>query len=228
MPILASTLAIKTTMHASLPVIWGPDERGIVKLGHKMRGENFYAEDSHGVSFCVNATSRINKNSKCEKINTLFDLGFENPKILEGFFLLIEAKHKAEQSNKFDWMAATCRYDLQPLEIQRSIDKIISTVSASTAIVSQPKLIDQIETSINSKPDLIITDDVSFTVAPAGSESSKVSIQNAFLSQILRAVAKEHNVHISQVAAACVKYCIANDSILFRMKFNTQSPVQAK
>jgi len=213
-----------------LPVAWGPETRGQVRLGHKMQGENFYAEDAHGISFCVNATSKRNKSTRCEKINALFDLGFQNPGLLNNFSLLIEAIHPAEHSPNFDWMAVSCRYDLQPPETQESIDKILSTASAckSAAIVHQPEIIDQIETCIDNDPGIIIKDDCSFTVAPVGAESSKISIQNAFLSQILRAVAKEHNVHISQVAAACVKYCIANDSILFRMKFDAKSPAQVK
>jgi hypothetical protein len=214
---------------------WRPTARGVVKIFEKMNGENFYGEDENGVRFCVNPTSRLNKNLRCEKINKLFDLGFEAPRLVEGISLYVEVKQLPDTSTRFDWMAACCKFDLQPPEIQSTIERILQKGEEreQLAIATIPKRNvfssdDAIQNCIDKDPRMIIAEDVSFAVAPVEEVNNKISIQNAFLSQILRAVAKEHNVHISHVAAACVKYCIANDSILFRMKFNNELSSQKK
>ena len=214
-------------MQAMTAVSWSADARGEVTLIRRMN-DNFYAEDEQGVRFCVNPTSKVDKHKNCPKMAKLFELAFENPKLLvdDVSVLKIEARYKADKED-LDWQSSVCRYDLQPPCIQKKIDKVLESASKSSAIVHQPKLGNSIEAFIDASPSTIISD-TSYSVAEIDEANNKVSIQNRYVSQILRAVAKQNNVHISQVAAACVNYCITHDSILFRMNFNDQPAEQSK
>jgi hypothetical protein len=213
-------------MQAMTAVSWNAAVRGDVTLIRRMN-DNFYAKDEQGVRFCVYPTSKIDAYKNCPKIGKLFELAFQEPKLFDGFVLRVEAT-KVARRDDLDWMASVCRYELQPDFVQKEIDNILdSAAKSSSEIVHQPQLDDQILTSIDRNLKIIL-DDVEFSVADVEHVNSKISIQNPFMSKILRAVAAEHNVHISQVAAACVMYCICNESILFRMQFNNQQKGQVK
>ena len=212
-------------MQAMTAVSWGADVRGDVTLIRRMN-DNFYGQDENGVRFCVNPTSKKDKHKNCPKIEKLFDLAFQEPKLLIGFVLRVEAKYVPDNET-LDWMASTCRYELQPAYIQKEIDNILESAAKTSAIVHQPTLSNPVDTFIDANPSVIIQN-CTYDVAEIDEANNKVSIQNRYVSQILRAVAAQHNVHISQVAAACVNYCITHDSILFRMNFDDQPAEQSK